>query len=230
MYNCGMKIAKTENNQINFGFNYNTHRKIAERLIKEEFPKLEKYSPMIKLAAEKPDFDELGFHSNTHFYYPFKSYFRPRASFLDIDGSHNAYARYNYHVSNFVKAVKNGQFDFMAEEIGRAKHFLDDMCVGLHVKHGNFIQKWREMPLHSAFENFIYKNENRLIENASPSEAKLKSDNFEDLFVSVVEHSSNSEMPDKNNVLGWQRIAQDSINLALDSSRLFFAKVSDLLK
>lgn len=230
MYNCGMKIAKTENNQINFGFNYNTHRKIAERLIKEEFPKLEKYSPAIKRAVVEPDFDELGFHSNTHFYFPFKNYFKPRASFLDFDGSHNAYVKYNSHINNFLKALKKGDFPVMAEEVGRAKHFLDDMCVGLHVKHGNFIQKWREMPLHSAFENFIYKNENRLIENASPSEAKLKSDNFEDLFVSVVEHSSNSEMPDKNNVFGWQRIAQDSINLALDSSRLFFAKVSDLLK
>ena len=225
-----MKITRTENNQINFGLNYNTHRKIAEKLIKEEFPKLQNYSPVIKKAVVDPDFDELGFHSNTHFYFPFDNWLKPRASFLDIDGSHNAYVKYTSHVGNSLEALKRGQFPVMAEEIGRAKHFLDDMCVGLHVKQGNFIQKWREMPVHAAFENFIHKHEDELIAKSSRSVADLKSDTFEDIFVSVVGHSKNTEMPTKDNVLHWDEIAQDTINLVLDSSRLFFAKVSDLLR
>ena len=225
-----MKIDKTKSDKINFGFNYNTHRKIAQKLINNEFPKLQKYSPIIKKSVVDPDFDELGFKSNSHFYYQCKNYLKPRESFLDIDGAHNAYTRYNIHVNNFLQALKVADFPFMAEEIGRAKHFLDDMCVGFHVKRGNFLQKWKEKPLHTDFENFIYKNEDRLIANASPSEAKLKSDNFEDLFISVVEQSSNNIIPDKNNLFKWPQIAQDSINLAIDSSRLFFSKISDLIK
>ncbi len=224
-----MKVQKTQNN-INFGFNYNTHRKIVKKLIAEEFPKLEKYLPDIENAVIAPDFDELGFKSNTHFYYPLKNYLRPRASFLDFDGGHNAYARYNFHVNNFLNALKDGQFTLMANEVGRAKHFLDDMCVGLHVKQGNFIQKWCEKPVHLTFENFIYKNEDKFIENSTSSKDLLNHDNFEDLFVSVVERSSANEIPDKNNLFHWSQIAQNSINLALDSSRVFLSKVSELIK
>lgn len=53
------------------------------------------------MAVEKPDFDELGFHSNTHFYYPVKSMYRPRESFFDFDGLHNARAKYHQHIAKF---------------------------------------------------------------------------------------------------------------------------------
>ena len=120
-----MKIQRT-NNDIHFGLNSNTHRKITQKLIEEEYPKLQKYIPILKTAVEKPDFDELGFHSNTHFYYPFESYIKPRESFFDFDGLHNARAKYNEHIDKFFAASKYFRFGEMMEEAGRAKHFLDE--------------------------------------------------------------------------------------------------------
>ena len=225
-----MKINAPENNQINFGYNYNTHRKIVKKLIQEEFPKLQKYSVEIEKAVIMPDFDELGFQSNTHFYFSLKNYFRPRASFLDIDGSHNAYSRYSFHIDNFFNALKNSRFNIMAQEIGRAKHFLDDVSIGLHTKQGNFLQKWNEVGIHSNFEKFIYNHEDEFIANSKPLSAKINADTFDDIFVSVVDYSSNSEMPNKNNLFQWPRIAQNTINLTMESSRAFFTKISDMLK
>ena len=89
-----MKIQRT-NNDIHFGLNSNTHRKITQKLIEEEYLKLQNFIPILITAVENPDFDELGFHSNTHFYYPFESYIKHRESNIDLDGLHNARAKYN---------------------------------------------------------------------------------------------------------------------------------------
>lgn len=223
-----MKVTKTQND-INFGFNYSTHRKIAQKLIEEEYPKLQKYAPTIKYAVVNPDFDELGFHSNSHFYYPEKKLLRFRESFFDFDGLHNARAKYNEHIDKFFAASKYCRFSEMAEEAGRAKHFLDDMSVGLHVQRGNIFQKWRDREMHKRFEDYIYDNEDVFIANSKKSPVKFITDDFDDIFVSVVDYSKNSEFPNNHNQQRWQVIAQNSVNAAMDASRVFLNKVSEFL-
>ncbi len=223
-----MKVQKAQNN-INFGFNYNTHRKIAETVIKNEFPKLEKYLPVIRQAVQSPDFDELGIKSNSHFYYPFESYFKPRSSFLDFDWCHNARSKFNKHIDLMFKEHELGRFEDMAEQAGRAKHFLDDMSSGLHVKRGNFIDKWKEMRVHRAFENFVYRHEDEFIAKSVNSPVQFKTKSFDDIFMSVVNDTKNSEMPSKDNVEKWRVIGQNSINSVMDSSRVFFQKLSEFL-
>ena len=223
-----MKVTKRQND-INFGFNFCTHRKITQYLIEEEFPKLQKYAPIIKQAVQNPDFAELGFHSNSHFYFPVESIFRPRESFLDFDGLHNARAKYNEHINKFFAASKYYRYNEMVEEAGRAKHFLDDMSVGLHVQRGNIFQKWRDQKLHKHFEDYIYENENTFIMNAKKSPVKFNTGDFDDVFMSVVNYSKNSEFPNNYNEHRWQNIAQNTVNVAMDASRVFLNKVSEFL-
>lgn len=224
-----MKIDKIQNNNINFGFNYNTHRKIADIVIANEFPKLKKYIPIIREAVQAPDFDELGIKSNTHFYYPFKSYIKPRSSFLDFDWGHNARSRFNKHIDLMYQYRENNSFIKMIEQAGRAKHFLDDMSMGLHVKSGNFVEKLKEMKVHKAFEDFVYRHEDEFIAKSSKSPIRFKDKSYDDIFMSVVNNTENMELPTSDNVQKWPVIAQNSINSAMDASRVFFKKVSDLL-
>lgn len=223
-----MKIQKTDNNP-SFGLNTYTHSKIAKKLVEEEYPKLQKYIPILKYAVEKPDFDELGFHSNTHFYYPVESSLKPRESFFDFDGDHNARAKYNEHIDKFFAASKYYRFGEMLEEAGRAKHFLDDMSVGLHVQRGNIFQKWKDQKMHHDFETYMYDNEDLFINNAKKSPVKFKTDDFDDIFMSVVNYSKNSEFPNDANRNRWSEIAQNTINVAIDASRVFFDKISEFL-
>lgn len=223
-----MKIQKVDNNTT-FGLNTYTHSKIAKKLVEEEYPKLQKYIPILKYAVEKPDFDELGFHSNTHFYYPVESFLKFRESFFDLDGLHNARAKYNEHIDKFFAASKYFRFGEMMEEAGRAKHFLDDMSVGLHVQRGNIFQKWRDKNMHRDFETYIYDNEDSLISNAKKSSVNYKTDDFDDIFMSVVNYSKNSEFPNNSNKNNWHEIAQNTINVAIDSSRVFFDKILEYL-
>ncbi len=223
-----MRTTKIQNG-INFGLKAETHRRIAEKLIREEYPKLQNYAPMIKNAVVKPDFDEVGFHSNTHFYYPDIKLFRPRESFLDFDGQHNARSKFNEHINNFLAAKKYCRFSEMADEAGRAKHFLDDMSVGLHVQRGNALQKWRDKKMHENFEYYIYDNQDTFIKNAQKSSVEFKTDTFDDIFMSVATYMKNTEYPTKRNMAKWPEIAQNTVNVALDASRVFFDKISQFL-
>ena len=47
--------------------------------------------------------------------------------------------------------------------------------------------------------------------------------------MSVVNDTKNSEMPSKDNVEKWRVIGQNSINSVMDSSRVFFKKLSEFL-
>ena len=221
--------TSTINHNVSFGLNYNTHRKITQKLINEEYPKLQKYVSILKSSVEAPDFDELGVYCNTHFYFPVESYFRPRESFLDLDGEHNARSKFNTHIINFHEALKNFKFEKMLDQAGRAKHFLDDVCVGLHVQRGNAFRKWRDVPMHRDFETFIYENEDYFIKNAKKSPVKFKTGDFDDIFMSVVSYSQHSEFPNNANKNRWNEIAQNTINVVLDSSRVFFDKISEYL-
>ena len=223
-----MKTTKVQNG-INFGLNSNTHKKIAQKLIKEEYPKLRNYAPIIQNAVVKPDFEEIGFHCNTHFYYPDQNMFRPRESFFDFDGQHNARSKFNEHMNNFMEASKYCRFSEMADEAGRAKHFLDDMSVGLHVQRGNILQKWRDKKMHERFEIYIRDNDDAFIKNAEKSPVEFKTDTFDDIFMSVANFTKDTEFPNSTNTDKWPEIAQNTINVAMDASRVFFDKVSKFM-
>ncbi len=223
-----MNIANNQHG-ISFGLNSNTHKKIVQKMIREEYPKLRNYAPIIQNAVVKPDFEEIGFHCNTHFYYPDQNMFRPRESFFDFDGQHNARSKFNEHMNNFMEASKYCRFSEMADEAGRAKHFLDDMSVGLHVQRGNILQKWRDKKMHKDFEEFIMNNEDTFIKNAKKTPIEFKTDTFDDIFMSVANYTKDTEFPNRANMDKWPEIAQNTINVAMDASRVFFDKISKFM-
>ena len=223
-----MRTTKIQSG-VNFGLKAETHRKIAEKLIKEEYPKLQKYTPILKYAVEKPDLEACGFQCNTHFYYPDRTLLRVRESFFDFDGLHNARSKFNEHMSNFAEAKKYCRYSEMMDEAGRAKHFLDDMSVGLHVQRGNILQKWRDKKMHEQFEYYVFENQDTFIKNAQKTPIEFKTDSFDDIFMSVVDYVKNTEFPTKNNKAKWPLLAQESMNVALDASRVFFDKISACL-
>ena len=47
--------------------------------------------------------------------------------------------------------------------------------------------------------------------------------------MSVVNYSKNSELPNNFNKNNWHEIAQNTINVAIDSSRVFFDKILEYL-
>lgn len=47
--------------------------------------------------------------------------------------------------------------------------------------------------------------------------------------MSVVNYSKNSEFPNNNNQERWQIIAQNTVNVAMDASRVFLNKISEFL-
>lgn len=56
------------NNQINFGWSCETHKKIMETAI-EDMPQFAKYKDTLADYVQRPDHDDIGFLANKHFYF-----------------------------------------------------------------------------------------------------------------------------------------------------------------
>ena len=56
------------NNQINFGWSCETHKKIMETAIKD-MPQFAKYKDTLADYVQRPDHDDIGFLANKHFYF-----------------------------------------------------------------------------------------------------------------------------------------------------------------
>lgn len=56
------------NNNINFGWSCETHRKIMETAIKD-MPQFAKYKDTLEDYVQRPDHDDIGFLANKHFYF-----------------------------------------------------------------------------------------------------------------------------------------------------------------
>ena len=66
---CGGVYLKIQgNNNINFGWSCETHRKIMETAIKD-LPQFEKYKDALEDYVQRPDHDDIGFLANKHFYF-----------------------------------------------------------------------------------------------------------------------------------------------------------------
>ena len=229
-----MKITTKNNYPPNFGLRVQTHRVMGEHTVKntdilinnEELKNFLYY-------VQKPDFDETGLKlitkqtCNKHFFYPPET-FRPALSHLDFDGKHNAFSRFTYHVTNFLSALKNKNRETFVEESARAKHFLDDMSVGFHVKRGTAWQKYKEEKVHREFETFVMNNQYDLLKNYTKSELPAQNKCFKDLFLNTVNTSLKNEIPTINNKAEWKNIAQKTINLNIDASKEFFRLIQNL--
>lgn len=220
-----MKIQQVKDN-TKFGWRSETHEKITGMLV-DEFPKLKKYKTLLTKMVLMPDVDERGFKGNNHFYYS-PQLFRPRKSFMDFFGTNNAEARYSEHIYSFEKLV-NKDNEKAFKEAGRALHFLQDVTQPHHVERGTILEKWRDLRVHKDFEGFVFRNQDKLINNAQKVNLDVVAGDYLDLFDEAV---FNSELikPAKNiNKDSWYSIAQNGISNAIAVTGEFLKIISNAL-
>ena len=222
-----MKIDSIRQSKQNFGLKVQTHRFINAKTASEANIFSDDALKSFLYYVQVPDFDETGLKilgketCNNHFFYPEKN-FHPRLSHLDFFGQHNAFARFMYHIINMFSSMKKSNPEMQIEHAARAKHFLDDMSVGLHVDRGTALKKYRDQKMHCEFEKYIYDNQDYFVNNYSKSDLPQNSRSFKELFMNTVNTSLKNEFPSANNKSSWQDIAQRTINLNIDSSKEFF--------
>ena len=118
--------------------------------------------------------------------------------------------------------MKKSDIDGQIEHAARAKHFLDDMSVGLHVERGTVLKKYKEQKVHKDFETYIFENQDTFAKNHTSSELQKNHRSFKDLFMDTVQISLKTELPAENNKDRWKNIAQKTVDINMDSSNEFF--------
>ena len=222
-----MKIEHINNNQQSFGLKCQTHRFLTAKTVKDADIFSGENLKDFLYYVQKPDFDETGLKifgkptCNNHFFYPEQT-FRPRLSHLDFYGQNNAFARYMYHIIKMFSSMKKSDIDGQIEHAARAKHFLDDMSVGLHVERGTSLKKYKEQKVHKDFETYIFENQDTFAKNHTSSELQKNHRSFKDLFMDTVQISLKTELPAENNKDRWKNIAQKTVDINMDSSNEFF--------
>ncbi|MEI8128670.1 MAG: hypothetical protein WCG95_03530 [bacterium] len=217
-----MKI--NNQNQTSFGWKDVTHKKITEASLADT-PELAKYQKDLVNFVQRPDFDENGVNSNSHFYFPFAE----KKSFSDSSGSDNAYGRYSYHVGQIKTSLENNDKQGAIEHAGRALHFLQDVSEQHHSHQGNLFQKAQEQNIHIEFEDFIKDNQDKIFKNIAPKQVEGNK-NFDDLFIKTAEYSARSDFATINNRDKWERLGQDGLSNAMHATREFLVKFNTLLK
>ena len=84
-----------------------------------------------------------------------------------------------------------------------------------HVERGTILEKWRDLRVHKDFEGFVFRNQDKLINNAQKVNLDVAAGDYLDLFDEAV---FNSELikPAKNiNKDSWYSIAQNGISNAI---------------
>lgn len=217
-----MKINSCDN-KTNFGWRYPTHGSVTS-LIADEFPKLQKYKQTLTKFVVKPDFDERGFKGNNHFYFQ-SELFRPRESFMDFTGRNNALSKYEEHMYNFDRFVNKNNEKAM-ENAGRALHFLQDMTQPQHVQRGNIFQKWRDLAVHTKFEEFEHEYHDYFVKNSQNVLLDVKKGDYSDLFDEAVFLSENATPASKLNSDMWVYMAQDGISNMIAVTKEFCRNIS----
>lgn len=217
-----MKVNAYDN-KTSFGWRYPTHENVTS-LVVDQIPKLNKFKQTLTKFVTKPDFDERGFKDNTHFYYPTKL-FRPRESFMDFTGRNNALYKFEDHMYKFDRLV-NKDNDKAMEHAGRALHFLQDMTQPQHVQRGNIFQKWRELKVHTDFEEFEHKYHDNFVKNSKKVLLDVKEGDYSDLFDEAVFLSENATPASKLNSDMWVYMAQDGISNMIAVTKEFCRNIS----
>lgn len=215
-----MHINNSDN--THFGWSDKTHRYILSKVI-QEFPKLKKYEEILKEFVVRPDYNELGFVGNYHFYSP-----NTGRSFLDYNGRNNAYSRYLLHVKKMFEAISIKERDFkIMKHAGKALHFLQDMTQPHHSQQGFFFNKVIEVRTHINFETFAEKKLDEFLKDLSQYTVEGKS--VENIFAGNLTFASKTGIPTKANKEEWERIARESIIQAVNSTREFLTNLNSRL-
>lgn len=230
-----MKVDFKLTNTPSFGLSIKTHELVTRKSMANFNDFSNKELDLFGDYVQRPDYDETGLKifgketCNNHFFYP-RQIFHPSLSHLDFDGKHNAFSRYAYHIASMFSELKDGYSDSVIEHAARAKHFLDDMSVGLHIERGTFLKKYFDLKMHQSYENYILNNQDDFIANYSKSKLPKNNKSFIDLFINTVNISLENEFPNLKNVVRWNSISQNTINLNIDSSNEFFRLFRVLVK
>lgn len=214
-----MRIANNHSNNHNktsFGLHYKMHSDIVQQVI-PEFRIQEHLREILVNSVAQPDFDEFILYGQNHFFYPNSKV----KSFLDFSGKSNAKAMYHKHIKAMLHNLSEGDKAKGVEEGARGLHYLHDVTQPHHIQQGSVFAKLRDVRMpHHKFEMDIYDIEGQLFENTK--EIELCSKGFSDLFDETVGLSLQNPIPTKNNQKQWVEYGQNTIDLALSSTKRFF--------
>lgn len=226
-------LSKYESN-TNFGWNIKTHKKITKYAIKHSGLNLrERDAERLVDASKQPDIDEMNYFGSDHFCFVIPDDMKPKTSlsFLDFSGKHNALAKFRKHIEKAQKALEKKKPRKSLEEIGRAAHFLQDMCVPLHTEKGTLITKFRDLDTHLRYEDgFVGPQIDSFLrpqnfQNPTPGEA------FERFALSLFKsnfHISSNLRIHKGNEDAWGQIAQETMDKAVSSTQQFLCAFMEL--
>lgn len=209
----------------NFGWNIKTHKKITKYAIQNSDLKLKSHHEHILIEASKqPDIDETQLHSSSHFCFAIPKDFKPKRflSFIDFSGKNNALAKFIKHIDKAQKAMSKDKTHKSLDELGRALHFLQDICVPLHSEKGSFIKKFIDSKMHLEYEiGFVNANTDKFLRPQVIVDFDKKED-FKtfalNLFKENFDFSSKFKISNKNKE-SWSEIAQVTMDKAVSSTQ-----------
>lgn len=209
------------NNKTSFGWFYGTHKRVT-RLVLRDFPRLAQFRETLEECAQKPDFDELGTFSKSHFYSPSK-----KKGFLDHRGKDNAFVHYRDHVSKMLAAAEVKSTDLCIEHAGRAIHFLQDIAQPQHTQKVSVLSKLFGLKAHLRFEEFAKRKQAGCFVKYQ-YKSSTQGD-FEEIFLSTAISSSKNLYPIQKNRYAWERIGRNAINDAIHATRGFVEKLNAII-
>lgn len=217
--------VNTQAEPINFKWNRKTHLEMTMLALKD--CNLDKSTiRQIARYSQMPDFckEELGFHCNTHFYFPNSK----SKSFGPNSDKNNALEFFIDHVNHAVFGKKENDF---LKYSGYAIHYLQDVAVPLHTEANNFIRKFLKYHLHKQFERGdkygVNKHIDEFIADYKAKDIEIVS--IVDLFKNTAEFSQQPKLKVKNsNKDEWKSIQQTCFNRSVDATTLLFKKLTML--
>ncbi len=212
----------TLNNSMNFGWNKTTHLEMTMLALKDCNID-NKTKRQIARYTQMPDFakSELGYHSNTHFYFPNSK----KKSFGQNSNQLNAYNQFKEHLVSSIMSKDNTKF---LRHAGFAIHYLQDMTVPLHTEKGGLLQKILKFNTHKKFE---YKSKYSALANSEMLSKNYKYEKIDfttllDLFKDTAKFSQNPNFKITNfNKKKWYSIQQECFNRGVNTTREFFEKL-----
>ncbi len=221
-----MQINPTTS-QPNFKWNRKTHLEMTMLALKD-CNILPSQKRQVGRYSQMPDFckQELGFHCNTHFYFPNS---KNKSYGLNIE-KNNALQMFKDHFEAAIFCKKETHF---LQHAGYAIHYLQDVTVPLHTKANNFIGKFLKYRIHREFERGEKFGANLHLAEFK-QEYQPKTINFTtlvDLFKDTADFSQNPELQvNSSNKKEWKNIQQICFNRGVDATTLLFNKLLMLRK
>lgn len=211
--------------QPNFKWSKETHLEMTMLALKD-CNLANKTKRQIARYSQMPDFckEELGFHCNTHFYFPNS---KSKSFGLNTE-KNNALQMFKDHVNAAIFCVK--ETDFL-KQAGYAMHYLQDITVPLHTNSDNLIKQILKYKLHREFERGEKFGANshlqELKENYKPDDITYTS--IVELFKDTALFSNSPQLqPHTSNKSAWKDIQQTCFNRGVTVTTLLFKKLTSL--